>query len=118
MVQDEFVKIEPEEHNSVDEHIIPSKTKYSSIRQYNPKKPKKWGFKNLVRVGISGFMYDFFIYDGTNSAELDDRKFGHLQKCAQVVANLCDDLPGQKNYKVFFDDWFTMLDLLHHFRSK
>ena len=38
MVQDEFVKIEPKEYNSVEEQVIPLKTKYSSIRQYNPKK--------------------------------------------------------------------------------
>ena len=61
MVWDEFVKIEPEEYDSVDEQIIAAKTKYSSNRQYNPKKPKKLGFKNLVRAGISGFMYDFFV---------------------------------------------------------
>ena len=118
MVRDEFVKIESEEHNSVDEKIIPSKTKYSFIRQYNPKKPKKWRFKNLIHARISGFMYDFFVYDGKNSVELDDGKFDHLQKCAQVVAKLCNDLPGHQHCKVFFDNWFTTLDLLHHFRSK
>ena len=112
------MKIEPEEYNSVDKQIIASKTKYSSIRKYKPKKSKKSGFKYLVRADISGFTYDFFIYDGKNPAELDDRKFGHLQKCAQVLAKLCDDLPGHKNYKVFFDNWFTTLDLLHPFRSK
>ena len=48
-------------------------------------------------------MYDFFVYDGNKSAELDDGKFGHLKKCAQVVAQLCDDITGHKNYKVFFD---------------
>ena len=58
-------------------------------------------------------MYVFFVYDGKNSTELDNGKFGHLQKCAQVVAKLCDDLLGHKNYKAFFDNWFTMLDLLH-----
>ena len=58
IVQDEFVKIEPEEYNLFDEQVIPLKAKYSSIRQYNPKKPKKWGFKNLVRAGISSFMHD------------------------------------------------------------
>ena len=76
------------------------------------------GFKNLVRAGIYRFMYDFFVYDGKNSAEPDDRKFGHLQKFTHVVAKLCDDLPGHKNYKVLFDNWFTTPDLLHHFRSK
>ena len=63
-----------------------------------------WGFKNLVDAGISGYMYDFFVYDGKNFAELDDGKFGHLQKCAQVVAKLCDDLPGHKNYKEFVEN--------------
>ena len=107
MVRDEFVKIEPEEYKWVDEQIIPVKAKYSSIRQYNPKKPKRWGFKNLVHADIAGFMYDFSVYDGKNSAELDDGKFGHLQKRAQVVTKLCSDLPGHKNYKKFFDNWFT-----------
>ena len=82
MVQDEFVKIEPEEHSSVDEQIIPSKAKYWSIKYNNAKKPNKWEFKNVVRAGISGFMYDIFGYAGENSAELDDGKFVHLQKCA------------------------------------
>ena len=63
-------------------------------------------------------MYEFLVYDGKNSAELVDGTFGHLQKCAQVVEKLCDDLPSHKNYKVFFDTWFITLDLLHHFRSK
>ena len=39
--------IKPEIENSIDEQIIPAKTKYSGIKQYNPKKPVKWGFKKL-----------------------------------------------------------------------
>lgn len=30
------------------------------MRQYNPKKIHKYGFKNMVRVGKSGIIYDFF----------------------------------------------------------
>ena len=60
-VRNECVKVTPEEYHYVDEQIIPSKTKYTKIRQYNPKKTKIWGFKNLFRAGSSGFMYDFFI---------------------------------------------------------
>ena len=59
-----------------------------------------------------------FLFMMGNSSELDDGKFGHLLKCAQVVPKLCDDLPGCKNYKVFSGNWFTMLGLLHQFRSK
>ena len=38
--REECIKVEPEEYHSVDEQIIPSKTKYSVLRKYNPKKPK------------------------------------------------------------------------------
>ena len=55
-VRNECVKVTPEEYNSVDEQIIPSKTKYKKIRQCNPKKPQNWEFKNLIRAGSSGFM--------------------------------------------------------------
>ena len=58
------IEFEPQECHSVEEQIIPSKTKFSSIRQHNPKKPKKWSFKKLVCAGSSGIMYDFFIYEG------------------------------------------------------
>ena len=63
-------------------------------------------------------MHDFFVYDGKNSAEPDDRKFGNLQKYAQIVAKICDSLLDYKTYKVFFDKWFTRLNLLYHFRPK
>lgn len=112
-IRNECVKVEPEEYQSVDEQIIPSKTKRSKIHQYNPKKPKKWGFKNLVRAGASSFMYDFYIYSGK---EEENSNFTDLQKCSQVVAKLCVDLPSNMGYKVFFDNWFTTLNLMHYLK--
>ena len=47
-----------EEHNSIDEQMIQTKSR-SGIRQYLPKKPHKWGLKVWARCGISGFCYDF-----------------------------------------------------------
>ena len=38
-----------DEHLSLDEQIVPFKGK-SSLKQYNPKKPKKWGYKIFVSV--------------------------------------------------------------------
>ena len=115
-VRNQCVMIEPEEFHSVDEQIIPSKTKYTKIRQYNPKKPRKWGFKNLVRAGSSGFMYDFYIYGGKEPTE--ENEYSQLQKSAQVVARLCLDLPRQMGHKVFFDNWFTTLDLMLYLKEK
>ena len=67
MVRENYTKTEPEVNQSIDEQIIPAKTSHSGIRQYNPKKPKKWGFKNFVRAGEGGIRYDFFLYSGSTS---------------------------------------------------
>jgi len=115
-VRNECIKVEPEECQSVDEQIIPSKTKRTKIRQYNPKKPKKWGFKNLVRAGASGFMYDFYLYAGKEND--DNPEFQGLQKCAQVVAKLCKDLPRNVGHKVFFDNWFSTLELMLYLKNE
>ena len=58
MIRDNFMKIPPEEHQAVDEQIVPTKQRIS-LKQYNPKKPHKWGYKFISRAGESGFVYDF-----------------------------------------------------------
>ena len=40
--------IDKEQILSIDEQIVPAKTKRSGIRQYNPRKPVKWGFKMFI----------------------------------------------------------------------
>jgi len=72
-VRKNCLEVEPEQDYSIDEQIIPAKPKYSGIRRYNPKKPVKWGFKNFVRSGASGIMYDFFVYTG--AASKDETRF-------------------------------------------
>ena len=49
-VRKNCLQIEPEQDNSIDEQIIPAKTKYSGIRQCNPKKPKKMGFQKFCKL--------------------------------------------------------------------
>ncbi len=102
----------------MDEQIIPAITKYSGIRQYNPQKPVKWGFKNLVRAGASGFIYDFYIYAGKEAIREENPDYKHLQKSAQVVVRLCQHLPYNNSHQLFFDNWFTTLDLLIYLKSK
>ena len=63
-VRNNCCTIKREIETSIDEQIIPAKTKYGGIRQYDPKKPVKQGFKKFVRSASSGIMYDFFTYCG------------------------------------------------------
>ena len=100
----ECVKIEPKEYQAVDEQMIPWKSKRNKIRQYNPKKPKKWGSKNLVCPGNSGMIYDFYIYTGKENT---GPEFEGLQKCSVVVASLSKHLHNKSEHKLYFDNWFT-----------
>ena len=102
-VRNNCIEIEPEQEHSIDEQIIPAKNKYSGIRQYNPRKPVKWGFKNFVRAGSSGITYDFFLYTG----KVKDTKVTG----SYVVERLLETLPRMKNFKVFFDNWFSSIPL-------
>ena len=83
-VKNHCLNLNVKRDHAVDEPIIPSKTKYTKIRQYNPKKPCKWGFKNIVRAGKSGFMYDFYLYCGKEDRPPAD--YDHLSGSAQSVA--------------------------------
>ncbi|KAK2709331.1 hypothetical protein QYM36_013112 [Artemia franciscana] len=54
-VRTNIMKIHPEEHQVIDEQIVPTKQRIS-LKQYNQKKTHKWGYKFIARVGISGFV--------------------------------------------------------------
>ena len=53
--------IPEEEVHSIDEKNLPTKGQ-TSLKQYLPKKPNKWGINVWARCGISGIIYDFEIY--------------------------------------------------------
>ena len=94
MVQANCLKVEPEEVMSIDKQITPAKTRRSGIRQYNPKKPIKWGFKVFVRAGTSGMMHDFFLYSSKGSIGAENCLL------EGSVMRLVKDLPQHKHHTV------------------
>ena len=74
-----------------------------------PKKLHKWGFKWWGRNRVSGFLYDFDIYqDKANKAPTADRT-SDLGISSNVVVDLCLALPDGHNFKVFANNFFTSL---------
>ncbi|CAK1593721.1 unnamed protein product [Parnassius mnemosyne] len=113
------LKVEEETRFSIDEMVIPYKgTKAGKKRQYNPRKPRKWGFKNLVRAGASGIIYDFFLYTGNDN--FGDCNFTKEEEGlgwgAKAVLRLCKSIK-KKPCVVYFDNFFSSLDLIHHLRN-
>ncbi|KAF3856671.1 hypothetical protein F7725_017394 [Dissostichus mawsoni] len=101
--REKCLQVVPEEHNSVDEMMIPFKGKFSSI------KPHPWGFKMWVRTGISGMICDFDVYQGSVDGIRAKSEFG---LSGDVVMKLASTLPECQNYKIYADNYFTCVPLV------
>ena len=60
-VRENCLKVEPEEHQSIDEQMISFKRRIG-MKQYIKNKPHKWGIKVFTRAGVCGIVYDFEVY--------------------------------------------------------
>lgn len=89
---------------AVDEAMIAYKGR-TSLKQYMPLKPIKRGIKGWVRAdSVSGYMCDFNIYEGKD--DIQGKRLGY-----KVVTSLCEEL-YDKNYWIFFDNFFTSIPLM------
>jgi len=107
--------VAPEQRQSVDEQIIPFKGK-NRLRQYLPKKPKRWGFKVIARCcSQTGFTHDFTLYQGSAPDLVEEESIGYQPP--DFVIQLCKSLPQHKNYIVYFDNWFNFPELQIRLKS-
>ena len=102
-------KIELEEMLSVDEQIVPTKTTKTSLRQYSPEKPKKWGYEIFMLCSESAVVHQIEFYLGKSE---ETQSMNGLSNLASVVARHSALVPVHKNYKMFFSNWFSSVPLL------
>ncbi|KAE9523298.1 hypothetical protein AGLY_016246 [Aphis glycines] len=88
-LKNSFSRVPLEEHLAVDEQMCSTKAR-SSVKVYMPNKPHKWGKQSEFR----------------NLNEPD------LGSSANVVVRLGRVIPKRRNYKLFFDNYYTTLPLL------
>ncbi|XP_060855513.1 piggyBac transposable element-derived protein 3-like [Metopolophium dirhodum] len=92
---------------SVDESMVLFKGR-SSIKQYNPMKPIKRGYKIWCLGDQNGYISKFSVYQGKEEVIDDFVDFGLGER---VVLNLTKPY-WNKGMKVFFDNYFTSISLL------
>ena len=63
-----------------------------------PGKPHKWGFKLWGRCRISGFLYDFDVYQGGNATGDKPSECG---MAGDVVLKLVSTVSAKKNFTIF-----------------
>lgn len=119
-IRQNCLRVEHENRFSVDEMMVPYKGKRAGNRkQYVQKKPKKWGFKVFIRAGVTGFIYDFLLYGGQDtfrniSFSEKEEKFG---LGAKVVIALCKSIPNPQCKVIYFDNFFSSIELVHYLRE-
>ena len=94
----------PNKHQSIDESIIKFKGR-SSLKQYNPMKPIKRGFKLWTRADETGFIFEFQVYTGKI------KKTSEINLGGRVVTELTREIIGD-NHHVYFDNFFSSANLL------
>ena len=109
-----FQKVkQPEEHLSVDESMIKFKGR-SSLKQYNPMKPIKRGFKLWCLADDKGYVYKFDVYCGKSQGKENSSTLG---LGGNVVMDLVNHLPS-RYHKVYFDNFFSSIPLMESLRLK
>lgn len=106
-LKNKFNDITPTEMISIDEQVVPFKGR-SPLRTYNPKKPKKWGYKIFVCSGSNGLIFDFEIFTGSIDVCPDQPDIG---ASGNIVLRLLQHIPRDAGYKIYVDNWFTSLNL-------
>jgi len=92
----------------VDEQMIPFKGA-SSLRQYMPNKPHKYGYKVFVLCDSTGIIHDFEIYTG----KIDPPANGpDLGASSNIVLKLASKIPTNQNFLLYYDNWFTSFPLV------
>ena len=108
------LKVVLEEHNSIDEMMVPFKGKFSRIKQYIRGKPNPWGLKLWARTSSTGILCDFEVYQG----RILNQPKSVLGVGADVVLKLSDTLPVDQHYKVYADNFLSSLPLVAELQKK
>ena len=115
------LKVDEETRHSIDEMMVPYKgTRAGSRKQYIKNKPRKWGFKIFVRAGVSGIVYDMLPYGGEDTfrnLQFTDEE-NAMGLGAKVVIALSQTIKQKPCSVLYFDNFFTSLELLQHLRTE
>lgn len=116
-LNENFSTVSPSENQCVDEVMVAFKGR-SLLKQYLPKKPKKWGFKLWARCASTGFLHVFDIYQGKGTGRGDDDDVSDCGLGGNVVLKLCSSLPRNQKFKVFADNYFSNLAMVNELKQR
>ena len=100
---------------SIDESMILFKG-LSSLKQYNPKKPIKRGYKLWMRADMDGYITKFDVYQGKSGHKDKEVAYAGIGLGEKVIVDLTKYLFG-KNHQVYFDNYFSAVPLVEYLKA-
>lgn len=91
---------------SIDEMIIMYYGR-NSLKQFIRGKPIRFGYKLWALCGSEGYCYNFSLYCGKEFHARKDTPLG-----TRVVMKLIENIGNPSGYTLYFDNFFTSIDLL------
>lgn len=102
-----FQALPQEQMLCVDEQMVPFKGKLG-LKQYIPKKPHKWGYNIFALCDTKGLVHSFDIFTGKIDSAPGQADIG---ASGNIVLKLAQVIPPNINYLLYFDNWFSSLNL-------
>ncbi|XP_049813849.1 piggyBac transposable element-derived protein 3-like [Schistocerca nitens] len=115
MLNDRFKQLAPHmQHHSVDESMVPYLGSHG-CKQFIKGKPIRCGFKFWCGGTSGGYIIWLEPYQGAGSCTKDNETegMGH-----GVVMTYVDQLPPPVPYRIYFDNLFTSVELLHDIKER
>ncbi|KAH8022498.1 hypothetical protein MRX96_054168 [Rhipicephalus microplus] len=112
-VKERVLQLPPSEHNSIDEQIIPF-TGRVAAKQFIRNKANPEGVKVFLRCSAESMARDFELYQGKGTGVPEEHK--SLGLGGSIVMRLVKDLPLCRNFKCYFDNYFTSVGLLQELK--
>ena len=126
VLNETFLKFKsPDNKYSVNEAVIPYKGRFAgNLRQYNPNKPNKWGFKIFVLADVQRQVYNKLLYQRKTFSSLEDTRMElsteekDLGCGPTTVIALLKGLDYKNNLSVYCDNYFTIVKLFLYLFDK
>ena len=106
-LKNKFQQFTPTEYLCIDEQMVPFKGR-SRLKQYNPNKPKKWGYKLYVLCSVDGLVYNVEVHTGKINPCPNQPD---IQASGNIVLHLLQHIERGKWYKLFIDNWYISIPL-------
>lgn len=107
LLKESFARIPMDHMLSLDEQMVPFKG-VSSLKQYLPSKLHRWDYKLFFLGDVKNIVHNFEVYTGKI-----EKAEGHpdLGASSNIELRLSDVIPAGKHHLLYFDNWFTSLQL-------